>query len=198
MSLSGDLSSTSFASGRIGILSERTVFQQHQQRYIKAVLTPIYRRWLKSSMLTGELKLPTMRPADYFNVIWHPRPFPWIDPQKDIELATRSVAMGTDTLTRLAAEQGRSFEDVMRERRAELDLAEQYDVPLIIEAGRAKPIDADVTQEAEQDTGDQKGTNPPGTPQEKPTPAPTNQRKPVPSPNGNGTNGHRSHIPTLR
>jgi lambda family phage portal protein len=199
MSLSGDLSATSFASGRIGILAERAVFQFHQQRFVRRVLTRIYRRWLKMAMLSGALKLPTMRPEDYWKVVWHPRPFPWIDPQKDIDLAERSVGMGINDLTTLAAEQGRSIEDVFKRRRREIDLAEQYDIPLIIAAGRAKPIDVDTTQEAEEDKsgGDSDAGGSTNPPKQRAVPG-----KKKPGQNGNGSNGNgngaHGRIPILR
>lgn len=195
MSLSGDLSATSFASGRIGILAERAVFQFHQQRFVRRVLTRVYRRWLKMAMLSGAVKLPTMRPEDYHDVIWHPRSFPLIDPQKDIDLAERAVAMGIDDLTRLAGEQGRSIPEIFARRQAELQLAEEMGIPLILSGGRTQPFNVDETQDAEADKegGDAGGSTQPA----KTRPA---SPKKKPGQNGNGSNGNGAHvrIPHLR
>jgi lambda family phage portal protein len=195
MSASNDLSSTSFASGRIGLLAERTVFQALQRRHIRRVLTPIYREWLRMAMLKGRLRLPTERPSDYYNVIWHPRAFTFIDPSKDIDVLERSVAMGIDSLTRACAEQGRDFETVMKQRAEEIKLAEKLNVPLIIAAGRAKPIEVDTVEESEDvASGDDQEGQSPTTPPKKAAPAPKKNG------NGNGSNSNGAHrrIPTLR
>ncbi len=141
-------------------------------------------------MLSGALKLPSMNPAAYYNVAWHARAFPWIDPSKDIDVVERSVAMGTDSLTRVCHEQGRDFEDVLKQRKQEIDLAEKYGVPLVISAGRAKPINVDVTQEAETDEAGGNDSAPPAPSKTAPAPARNGTR-------GNGRNGHHSRIPVL-
>lgn len=132
MSLSGDLTGTSYGSGRIGMLAERALYQALQQRQITRFDTAIYRAWLEMSMLAGALRLPSSDPSLYYDVEWHPRSFPWIDPLKDIGANEKEVAMGTQSLTNLAAEQGREFEDVMKQRQREIELAKQYNVPLIL------------------------------------------------------------------
>lgn len=174
MSASNDLNATSFASGRIGLLAERAVFQAMQLRHIRLILEPIYRQWLRMAMLKGRLRLPTERPSDYYHVTWHPRPFPWIDPAKDMDVLERSIALGIDSRTRACAEQGRDYETVIKELANEIDIAKKYNVPLLVEAGRAKPIDADETEESKDDS------------------APAPKTAPKPSQNGNGNNGNGS------
>jgi capsid protein len=135
MSLSGDLTGTSYGSGRIGMLAERAVYEGLQQRLIRQVMTPIYRNWLAMASLSGALRLPSMDVTKYYAAEWHPRVFPWIDPLKDIQGDQLEVAMGIKSLTALAAERGRDLEEVLNERSAEIKLAESLDVPLIISTG---------------------------------------------------------------
>src|SRR6185312_5728235 len=112
ISLSGDLSNTSFSSGRVGMLAERAVYQAMQQRIVRKVLTPIYRRCLRMSILSGALDLSSMDEKKYWNVTWHPRAFPWIDPVKDISEKEHLVGMGASSITRICKETGVDFEQI--------------------------------------------------------------------------------------
>lgn len=191
LSLSSDLSDTSFGSGRIGMLNERAVYQALQQRRIDKVEQIVYRRWLKNAMLAGAVQLDSFDAKRYQDVVWHPRTFPWIDPEKDINAKGKEIAMGISTLTQLAAEQGKDIEEVFQERQREIKLAEQYNVPLALDLrpllttrGNAQLADANVTdQPADSQT-------------ERPnTPDPTAPTPPAPAPkrNGNGSKGPNGH-----
>lgn len=129
MSLSGDLSDTSYGSGRIGLLGERAVYEKFQQRFIEKVSTPVFRAWLEMAMLSGALTLPSLDARQYYACAWHPRPFPWIDPAADLEAAETEVGLGVETLTRLAAKKGLDYEEVLQERQRERELRRQYGEP---------------------------------------------------------------------
>jgi lambda family phage portal protein len=177
MSLSGDLQGTSYGSGRIGLLAEQAVFKGLQQRMIRRVLTPIYRAWLKESLLTGALTLGSFDPKRFWSVRWNPRSFPWIDPQKDIQTNEKAVGMGIDTLTRLAAEEGREYEDVILEREREIEFAKLHNVPLILSTGMTdKPVNVDTEAQEE---ADQAGSGAaPDEPDDTPAPTPKPAKKP--------------------
>lgn len=154
LSLSSDLSDTSFGSGRIGMLAERAVYQALQQRFIAKVEERVYRRWLKNALLAGAVQLDSFDAQRYQDVVWHPRTFPWIDPEKDINAKGKEIAMGISTLTQLAAEQGKDLEEVFQEREREIKLAEQYNVPLALDLrpllttrGNAQLADANTTDQ---------------------------------------------------
>jgi lambda family phage portal protein len=154
LSASSDLSDTSFGSGRIGMLAEREVYQGLQSRFEDKVATRVYRRWLKNALLKGALQLDSFDAKRYQDVVWHPRTFPWIDPEKDITAKGKEVAMGFNSLTRIAAEQGRDIEDVFKERQEEITLAEKYNVPLALDLrpllssrGNAQLADSNTTDQ---------------------------------------------------
>jgi lambda family phage portal protein len=129
MSLSGDLSDTSYGSGRIGLLGERAVYEKFQQRHIERFSTPIYRAWLEMALLTGALQLPSLDARQYYACAWHARPFPWIDPAADMEAAETELALGVETYTRLAAKKGLDYEEVLQERQRERELRVKYGEP---------------------------------------------------------------------
>lgn len=132
MSLSGDLSQTSYASGRLGFLAERMVYQSLQQRKVRRVHTPVHRMWLEQALLAGQIDYPSFDADMLSAAVWHPRSFPGIDVLKETDAADHQVAMGIDTLTRLAAEQGRDIEDIAKERAREIEIFKRYNVPIAL------------------------------------------------------------------
>lgn len=130
MSLSGDLSQTSYASGRLGFLAERMVYQTLAQRKIRRWHTPIHRQWLGQALLAGQIDYPSFDADMLAAAVWHPRSFPGIDVGKETDAADHKVAMGVDTLTRLANEEGRDIEDIAKERARELEIFKRYGVPI--------------------------------------------------------------------
>jgi lambda family phage portal protein len=129
MSLSGDLNGTTYGSGRIGLKAEQLVYQKLQQRLIEKVHTRVYRRWLRMAMLKGAVSLGGYDATRYHDVSWHPRAMPWIDPQAEIETAEKEEALSINTLTRLAAAQGRDLEELLQEKQREHELFTEYGVP---------------------------------------------------------------------
>lgn len=130
--ISGDLTATTYGSGRMGMLAERAFFQKEQQRLIECIHRRVYREWLRMAMLTGALKLDSFDSARYHAVEWHPRPFPWIDPAADAEAEDKQLALGVTTHTRIANEQGRDFRQLVDERADEIEYARSKGVPLFV------------------------------------------------------------------
>jgi lambda family phage portal protein len=129
MSMSGDLSQTSYASGRLGFLAERMVYQMLQARRIRGIVRPVHAAWLTQALLRGLVDYPSFDPVLMGAANWHPRSFPGIDVEKETNAADHQVSMGVDTLTRLAAEMGRDIEDIAKERAREIAIFKKYGVP---------------------------------------------------------------------
>jgi lambda family phage portal protein len=144
MSLSGDLNKTSFGSGRLGLLAERLVFQGLQRKRITRWSRPVHRRWLESALLAGAIEINGRIPAvaEWERLqasTWHPRSFPWIDPERDIDALLKEVGASVNSLTRVAAESGRDFETILRERAREVRLTREANVPVSLGGGTAAP-----------------------------------------------------------
>jgi capsid protein len=153
------------------MLAERAVYQYLQQRFITKVEQPIYRRWLKNALLSGALRLDSFDATRYQEVTWHPRSFPWIDPEKDLTSKGKEVAFGVNTLTAIAAEQGRDIEEIFQTRQEEIKLAEKYKVPLaldlrpvLVTRGNATLADQNVTDQPSDAETTRPDTNPESTP----------------------------------
>lgn len=128
MSLSGDLSDTSYSSGRIGLLAERDVWEDDQQTVIEALHGRVFGVWLQQAILSGQLPSAYSRAAD--SIVWRPRRWPWVDPQKDLEAAKLGIEQGLTSRTRICAETGQDAYEVMEELAEEEDWAEELGLTL--------------------------------------------------------------------
>ena len=129
MSLSSDLSDTTYGSGRIGLLAEREVYRKLQQRLIEKVHQRVYRRWLRSAILKGAVRLDSYDHTRYYAVQWHARSHPWIDPAAEIEAAKEEQKLGINNITRLAASQGRDLGELLDERKREREMFRARGIP---------------------------------------------------------------------
>lgn len=113
--LSGDLTSVSFSSIRAGTLEEREGWMMLQTWFADALLTPVFEAWLAQALLKGSLGVLTPASRDRYlrGVHWQGRRWQWVDPLKDIEAASRAIALGVKTRRQVCAEQGLDFEDVV-------------------------------------------------------------------------------------
>jgi lambda family phage portal protein len=131
-SLSGDVTQASYGSQRAALLPEQAAWRKLQRRFARRFLRPIYRAWVSEALLTGALKVDSFEPKRYWDVVWHPRPFEWIDPLKDAEAEDTKVGMGVQTLTRISNQNGDDFRQLIDERAEEIEYARSKGVPLFI------------------------------------------------------------------
>jgi lambda family phage portal protein len=128
--LSGDMTDVNYSSARIAELSERELWMTMQAWFIRVLVEPVYEEWLAVALLRGDIvfpqsgkalpaeKLTKFREASRFQG----RRWPWVDPAKEIEAAERGVNLGVTSRTRLAAERGEDFEDVLDELQQESEM----------------------------------------------------------------------------
>lgn len=129
-SVSKDLSDVNFSSIRQGELDDREQFRMIQRFLIQGLSEQVWDAWLDMGLLSGALALPPAKRDKFDAANWHPRGWPWVDPTKDIAAEAEAVALGIRSRTQICAERGIDFEDVLRERKREQDLAKQYGVTL--------------------------------------------------------------------
>lgn len=144
-SLANDLTSVNFSSLRHGALEDRDRYRTLQKWIIDTLHQRVFERWLEFSLLTGKIQLPADKFDKFNNVIWQPRGWQWVDPQKEASANKEMLRMGAKTLTKITAEQGWDLEDTLLERQRELQLIEQHGLTELLEAG----LDVEVEQEPE-------------------------------------------------
>jgi lambda family phage portal protein len=119
--LSGDLESVNYSSARVGLLDERDGYEMLQDEFVGGFCQPIFRAWLMAQALLGEIPLSFEEARDFDEVIWRPRRWAWIDPQKEIGGAAQAVALRVKSRMQIVAEQGGEWEQTRRELCTEED-----------------------------------------------------------------------------
>lgn len=142
MALTGNLAEANYSSARTGLLQERDAWRIGQAEVAEQVCDPIYRRWLRYAVLSGELKLESDDLTRYEAVEWRGRTWGWVDPEKDVQAGALAIAYGLATPQDLVAEQGKDLRDVYQGLADAQALAEALDLEL------AKPSGVQVEGEA--------------------------------------------------
>jgi lambda family phage portal protein len=128
--LTGDMSGVNYSSARIAELSEREMWMILQDWLIASLVRPVYREWLGYSLLSGSItfdisgkSLPAERFEKFFNASrFQGRRWKWVDPAKEAEANEKQLASNLTSRTRLAAEQGEEFDDILDELKAEAEM----------------------------------------------------------------------------
>ena len=120
------------ADARTVELAEREIWKELQEWWIAAVMLPIYREWLASALLRGEVTFAESGkalPADKYDKFataarFQARRWDWVDPLKDAQASRELIAEGLASRTEIAASKGREFEDIVDELAQEKALLE--------------------------------------------------------------------------
>lgn len=140
-SLSGDYSQSNYSSSRLALLDDRDTWRVLQDWVVENLCQPVFEAWLEMAVLSGELNLPGYwsAPELYREPRWLTRGWSYVDPLKEVMADKLRVRAGFSTVADVIAAQGGDYEDVFRQRRRELDLADDYD--LVLETDPSKTDD---------------------------------------------------------
>lgn len=119
--LAGDLEAVNYSSARVGMLDERDNYRTLQNFLINHFCLRVYRHFLTRGILTGALNV---LPSDYERLKspdFQPRGWDWVDPLKDVAASVEAINNGLDTRSRVIAERGGDFEEVVRRLKEEQD-----------------------------------------------------------------------------
>ena len=131
-SLSRDYSQSNYSSSRLALLDDRDLWRVFQLWFIRNFRNQIHREWLQQAVLAHAFK--TISVEDYAANIkkfaavrFKPRGWTWIDPQKEVEAYKEGIKSGLTTMTKVISStgDGMDIEDVLDERRHELDMAKE-------------------------------------------------------------------------
>lgn len=129
-SLSRDYSQSNYSSSRLGLLDDRDLWRVLQMWIIRSFREVVHRRWLQQAVLARAIPAISLdeyaqTPAKFEEVRFKPRGWSWIDPTKEVEAFKEAIRCGfttqTDVIAQTAA--GRDFEDTLKERKQELEMA---------------------------------------------------------------------------
>lgn len=125
-SLLSDLEGVNFSSMRSGLLMERDQWFVDQEFIICQFLEVVFARWLRAAQFNSlfqidkALDLP-YNPEKYNQPEFFGRTYPWVDPFKDIQATVLALDNNLTTLTRECKRQGIDFDDMVDERKAEIE-----------------------------------------------------------------------------
>jgi lambda family phage portal protein len=131
-SLSRDYSQSNYSSSRLALLDDRDLWRVFQTWFVRNFRKHIHNEWLQQAILSRSIK--TISIEDYASdvrkfsaVRFKPRGWSWVDPTKEVEAYKEAIKAGLTTTTQVIAQTGGGIdiEDVLDERRHELDLGEE-------------------------------------------------------------------------
>jgi lambda family phage portal protein len=123
LSLANDPGAANYSSMRSALLLERDLWLKLQAWWIRRSYMPICDRWLQAAFLTGRLRLPGGDWRRYRSALWIPKRWAWVDPLKDAQATKTLLELRLTSHTRVCAELGVDFEEILEERAADEKLA---------------------------------------------------------------------------
>jgi lambda family phage portal protein len=170
--LSRDYSQSNYSSSRLSLLDDRDTWRVLQLWYIRAFRERIHREWLNQAVLAGEISAVGIEqyardPRKYLAAKFKARGWGWVDPTKEVAAYKEAVRAGFTTQTAVIAQSGNGadLEDVLDERRQELDQAKQLGLAFDTETTPAQTSSSDPPpdpppepdEDDEDDQGNQRG-----------------------------------------
>jgi len=122
-----DFTKTNFSSARASLIQDHKVFTQNQQHMTTSFLNPIYRLFVKTMFMKGNIR--SVNSADYFKhekkfvkPLWITPERTWIDPLKETNAVAKEIELGITTLSEVAKSKGKDFEAVVAQRVREREI----------------------------------------------------------------------------
>lgn len=113
-----DFSQTNYSSARAALQQFYRAMGARQEFFKRMYLSRVYRWWLSREINAGTIT--TAPPEDYLAHDWIAHGWQWIDPVKELQAALLEADMGINSLTNIAASQGRDFAEILTQRAAEM------------------------------------------------------------------------------
>lgn len=134
--LSQDWSKTNYSSARAALMEVWKHLMRDREIFISGFMTQIYALWLEEAIDRGIVQVPANAPgfwdarAAWTKCKWIGPPRGWVDPAKEITAAAMRLELGISTLEDECAEQGKDYEEVLVQRKRELQMMRELGLPL--------------------------------------------------------------------
>lgn len=128
--LTSDLENANYSSLRQGSQDDRDAYREFQQTYIEQVRSDYHREWLMMAILVRQFDLPFAKLDKWMMVRHLPRGWKHIDPLKG-ERGNEIALLSTKTTSRsrICADAGEDFEEILEELEREKKLLEDAGIP---------------------------------------------------------------------
>jgi len=129
--IANDPGSVNYSTAREFRLQDTDEFRRRQYTVCRRVAAPIFESWLRVQLLTSRFSRYTTADFSRLSAVkWQPRGWQWVDPQKEANGNMLAVQMGVKSLTDIAADQGRDYEEVVDQIARDQEYAEKRGVDL--------------------------------------------------------------------
>lgn len=134
--LSQDWSGVNYSSARAALLEVWRGFAARREEFIQGFIMPYFAAVLEEAVDLGDVEAPRgcasfhEEPAAWLASTWIGPGRGWVDPEKEAKAAVLRLQAGLTTLERECAEQGLDYEEVLYQRKRELDLLRQLGLPV--------------------------------------------------------------------
>jgi lambda family phage portal protein len=164
--IANDLTEVNFSSIRAGLLEDREHYKALQTWWIYHFETPVFMFWLNIALANGSLKdptsgraLPYSKKSKFEEHKFHPRRWPWVDPEKDVNASVIAINNRLDTRDGVIQEHSqKTFKEVVAQQAREQQIAEENGVELPPVADKLPPTpdkkDEDDGEKPKKKTGD--------------------------------------------
>ena len=125
--LGNDYEGVNYSSLRAATLEDREGYRCQQVKIIKGWVNPVFEEWYRwSSEVTRQISISDSRRSLFPRVLWRPRGFHWVDPQKEVNAKILEIENGFRTRQDVIAETtGEDFEDVLDNLAEEKEMIEE-------------------------------------------------------------------------
>lgn len=154
-SLSRDYSQSNYSSSRLALLDDRDLWRMLQLWFIRSFRIPLYSEWLQAAVLARAVTSISVQAyaldrLQFEKVRFKPRGWSWIDPTKEVEAYKEAIKAGFTTVSDVIAMtgSGRDLEDVLNERREELDLIDEKELTFDTDLEAMAEMEAEAKAEA--------------------------------------------------
>ena len=158
--LTTDLNSASYSGSRTNTMTDSKVILSIFSWFAKSNCQTVWNKFVEMEFLAGKIPGATYRqylddPWYYNRCYWLPEPTDWFDPLEKIKAQRLQLQMGTLTLQDLCEENGRNFDDVLKQRSTEKDIIKKYGLEELLPSYDGVRTDDTVTQNAVEKTKQQ-------------------------------------------
>lgn len=114
-SIAKDLESVNYSSARFGFAEDKVSYQYRQKWFINNFVKRVYQEWLMVQFTTGLVPYPFEKYDKFCKVKFNPRGWESIDPVKDMNANALALLLGVKTRSEVCSEQGKDYEEILRE-----------------------------------------------------------------------------------
>jgi len=132
--VSRDVSQANYSSARINKLEDQKTYLGMQSFIIEHLCKKVWPKFVEMCVLTGRVKIQDFwsNPKKYLVCDWIAPGFTWVDPLKDVQGSKQELMSGMTSLSRICAERGLDWREVLEQAAREKNYAESLGLMLDI------------------------------------------------------------------